>query len=101
VRFDRIQVSNILDANYVGIDGVLSDWAPLLKNNRTAVIVGYFMNWVIMQQGGRALSAGPQAMKKLFSRLMQEGKVSGICHTFSPKYSLFIYLVSAKESDEE
>ena len=101
VRFDRIQVSNILDANYVGIDAVLSDWAPLLKKNRTAVIVGYFMNWVIKQQDGRALSAGPQAMKKLISRLMEEGRVSGICHTFSPEHRSFIYLVSAEEYDEE
>jgi hypothetical protein len=82
VRFDRIQVSNILDANYVGIEGVLSDWAPILKNSHTAVIVGYFMNWIAMQKDGRALSAGPKVMNKLIKRLMEEGRVSEICIFF-------------------
>jgi hypothetical protein len=103
VRFDRIQVSNILDANYIGIEGVLSEWAPFLKNSRTAVIVGYFMNWVSMQKDGRALSAEPKVMKKLLHRLMEEGKVREICRIFLLKHRplIFIYLVSAEESDQE
>lgn len=76
VRFDRIQVSNILDAYYVGIDGVLRDWAPLLKDSDTATIVGYFMNWIFIQEDGRATSAGPQTMDRLIHRLMKEGRVS-------------------------
>jgi hypothetical protein len=98
VRFDRIEVSNILDANYVGIEGVLSEWAPLLKNSRNAAIVGYFMNWIIMQEDGRASSAGSKVVKKLLGRLMEEGRVSEICHLFSIKYRPFIYPVSAEES---
>jgi hypothetical protein len=101
VRFDRIEVSNILDANYVGIEGVLSEWAPLLKNSHTAIIVGYFMNWTAMQEGSRALSAEPKVMKKLMNRLMEEGRVSEIYHIFSLRRRPFIHLVSAEESDEE
>jgi hypothetical protein len=86
VRFDRIQVSNILDANYIGIEGVLSEWAPFLKNSRTAVIVGYFMNWITIQKDGRALSAGPKVMKKLLDRVMEEGRVREICHILSLKH---------------
>jgi len=44
IRFDRIEVSNILDANYVGMRGVLTHWAPFLAESNTAAIVGYFMN---------------------------------------------------------
>jgi hypothetical protein len=82
VRFDRIQVSNILDTNYIGIEGVLSEWAPFLKSSRTAVIVGYFMNWVTMQEDSRALSAGPKVTNKLLSRLIEEGRVREICRIF-------------------
>ena len=101
VRFDRIQVSNILDANYVGIEGVLNEWGPLLKSSRTAAIVGYFMNWIAMQEGGQVSSAGPEVMAKVIGRLIKEGKVRETCHIFRLKHRPFIYLVSAEESDEE
>ena len=78
MRFDRIHVSNIFDANYIGISGVLSDWAPLLAKGETAVIIGYFMNWVAVQKNGRAMSAGPKVSKMLFDRLLEEGKVGAI-----------------------
>ena len=78
MRFDRIHVSNIFDANYIGISGVLSDWAPLLAKGETAVIIGYFMNWVAVQENGRAMSAGPKVSKMLFDRLLEEGKVGAI-----------------------
>ena len=84
VRFDRIEVSNILDVNYVGIEGVLDGWACLLKTSKTAAIVGYFMNWVVMQPDGRAQSAGPKEMEQLMDRLKKEGKVHGISHFFLP-----------------
>lgn len=80
VRFDRIEVSNILDVNYIGIEGVLDGWASLLKTSKTAAIVGYFMNWVAIQPDGRAESAGPKVMKQLMDRLKKEGKVHGISH---------------------
>ena len=103
VRFDRIQVSNILDANYIGIEGVLSQWAPFLKISRTAVVVGYFMNWITMQEDSRALAAGPKVTKKLLNRLIKEGRVREICGILSLKYRslISIYLVSADEPDEE
>ena len=84
VRFDRIEVSNILDVNYVGIEGVLDGWASLLKTSKTAAIVGYFMNWVVMQPDGRVQTAGPKIIKQLMDRLKKEGKVHGISHFFLP-----------------
>lgn len=101
MRFDRIQVSNILDDNYVGIEGVLNKWAPLLKNSRTAAIVGYFMNWIAMQKGAQVSSAGPEVMAKVVDRLIKEGKVSEVSHIFRLKHRPSIYLVSAEEFDEE
>lgn len=75
IRFDRIAVSNILDANYVGLRGVLTHWAPLLAETRTAVIVGYFMNWVARQEDGRASAAGSSVVEKITKCLMHYHKV--------------------------
>jgi hypothetical protein len=77
IRFDRIEVSNIMDDNYVGIDGVLTAWAPLLAENRCATILGYFMNWVpLWQPDGHASNAGEGVCRELFGRLVNKGKVS-------------------------
>ena len=72
IGFDRIAVSNILDANYVGLRGVLTHWAPLLAKSSTAVIVGYFMNWVARQEDGRAEGAGNFVLNDLTTRLMNK-----------------------------
>lgn len=43
--FDRIEVSNIMDKNYVSMS-VLSGWGPFLNQaNPHATIIGLFMNW--------------------------------------------------------
>ena len=75
IRFDRIEVSNILDANYVGMRAVLTHWAPLLAESTTAAIVGYFMNWVGVQRDGKASEAGPSVIAKLFRQTMERRKV--------------------------
>ena len=74
-RFDRIAVSNILDANYVGMRGVLTHWAPLLAESSTAVIVGYFMNWVALQEDGRVAGADESVATKIIKCLMDRIKV--------------------------
>lgn len=55
-RFDRIDVSNIIDIEYMGILRVLSDWGPLLNSdaNKHASLIGYSMNWAAHQQGAKA-----------------------------------------------
>ncbi|KIM35241.1 hypothetical protein M413DRAFT_431291 [Hebeloma cylindrosporum] len=65
VRFDRIEVSNILDANYVGIQDVLLNWSPLLARTPTAVIMGCFMNWFTVKEDGRATNAGRIATRTI------------------------------------
>jgi hypothetical protein len=77
IRFDRIEVSNLMDGNYLGIDGVLTAWAPLLGENRCATIVGYFMNWVALgQPDGHVSNAGAVVCKELLQCLVREGRVS-------------------------
>ena len=64
VRFDRIDVSNIMDANYVGVQDVLTQWAPLLKKGKHATLLGYFMNWFLLQSDGRVMGGDAKAMDR-------------------------------------
>ncbi|KAK0447552.1 hypothetical protein EV421DRAFT_1786711 [Armillaria borealis] len=59
--FDCIEVSNILDKNYVEIS-ILSDWGPLLNlDNPHTAVAGYFMNWTTWKESGEITSAPPGA----------------------------------------
>ncbi|KAF5374237.1 hypothetical protein D9758_004727 [Tetrapyrgos nigripes] len=54
IAFDRIEVSNIVDAEYVGVKRVLEVWGPLLKSkdvNEHAALIGLFMNWALTTPG--------------------------------------------------
>jgi hypothetical protein len=76
IRFDRIEVSNILDANYVGINNVLLNWSPLMAERNTSVIVGYFMNWFTIQEDGRAQHAGETTARRILERVTDKTMVS-------------------------
>jgi hypothetical protein len=77
IRFDRIEVSNVMDSNYVGINGVLTSWAPLLGGSNYATILGYFMNWTqLCQPDGSALNADRYIIKELLNSLVQKGRVT-------------------------
>jgi hypothetical protein len=72
-HFDRIDVSNIFDPEYVGIPNVLADWAPLLnKMNQNATILGYSMNWVPKQPNAQPQEAD---LQKLTDQLVKMGKI--------------------------
>lgn len=44
--FDRIEVSNIVDENYIGFTPVLKTWGTHLNaENSHATLVGYSLNW--------------------------------------------------------
>lgn len=73
ISFDRIDVSNILDTEYVGLAGVLADWGPLLKkDNPHATLLGYSMNWVPKQPCSQP---GPKEFESLTQKLLREDKV--------------------------
>ncbi|EDR07431.1 uncharacterized protein LACBIDRAFT_298608 [Laccaria bicolor S238N-H82] len=93
-RYDRIEVSNILDANYVGLSDVLSDWAPLLAETRTASIVGYFMNWFVTQEDGRASGAGKAAIENVLDKMVK-GEKNGPANCPIGDVETMMYLISA------
>ncbi|KAF5328023.1 hypothetical protein D9758_018025 [Tetrapyrgos nigripes] len=56
ISFDRIEVSNAVDAMYAGVKPMLEAWGPFLKpkaENEHAAIIGLFMNWPLYVEGAR------------------------------------------------
>ncbi|THV03786.1 hypothetical protein K435DRAFT_962274 [Dendrothele bispora CBS 962.96] len=80
ITFDRIEVSNIVDVEYVGLKKVLEAWGPMLKDkreNKHAALVGLFMNWPLLWDRadsmkatlmslGKAASTGPGGVMEAF-----------------------------------
>lgn len=56
--FDRIDVSNISDENYIGLEKTFQIAAPLLKKeNESAKLITTLMNWVSGTEFGGLLGA--------------------------------------------
>ncbi|KAF9239785.1 hypothetical protein BU15DRAFT_74324 [Melanogaster broomeanus] len=76
IRFNRIEVSNTIDGDCVGVQDVLRSWGPLLANGETAAIVGVLHNWTAIQKGGSVTSAGEDVVVRLIDKLMKAGRIS-------------------------
>ncbi|KIM26483.1 hypothetical protein M408DRAFT_330621 [Serendipita vermifera MAFF 305830] len=64
-EFDRIDVSNTVDDNYVGLEQTLSAWSDLLKSqNPHSTLLAYSMNWIWEEPKGN-----PENDRKAFSRI--------------------------------
>ncbi|ESK84859.1 hypothetical protein Moror_14953 [Moniliophthora roreri MCA 2997] len=65
--FDRIEVSNVMDKQYLGIDKVLATWGPLLNRNRAgSAIISSFINWASNYPKARA--ANDDSLAAVYSR---------------------------------
>ncbi|EEB95432.1 hypothetical protein MPER_05602, partial [Moniliophthora perniciosa FA553] len=54
-QFDRIEVSNIVDREYVGVSPVLTKWGPMLNRDQPdSTLVASFINWAAQAPGARA-----------------------------------------------
>ncbi|KAJ2915807.1 hypothetical protein MD484_g4592, partial [Candolleomyces efflorescens] len=83
-RFDRIEVSNILDISYVGTRRVLTSWSSFLSQNKHAAIVGYYMNWSMVQKDARVEGATRAAFTEVMERMIEREKgVDALKATFS------------------
>ncbi|KAI9714053.1 MAG: hypothetical protein M1812_006500 [Candelaria pacifica] len=70
--FDRIEISNIADANYIGLEKSLSTFGPLLKTpkqNSHAILITLFMNAV--EQAKRARGYDIEAMMTGMQKVSQ------------------------------
>ena len=76
IRFDRIDVSNIIDYEYLGIPKVLSDWGPLIAKTQHATLIAYFMNWVTRQRGGNINTVSVHVLDDILGRMTEDKRVS-------------------------
>ncbi|GJE94076.1 DUF4470 domain-containing protein [Phanerochaete sordida] len=72
-RFDRIDVSNLVDENYLRVPRVLEAWGGFLRRDRGAAIVGHFMNW---QEREPAAQPGEKDMEGIVDRMIATGKIA-------------------------
>ena len=78
--FNRIDVSNIMDVEYVGIEKVISSWCSLLAPGTDSTLLGSFLNWVKTQEGAklthiRDSRRSRDLIKKGIDQLQEEGRV--------------------------
>ncbi|ORY90149.1 hypothetical protein BCR35DRAFT_343644 [Leucosporidium creatinivorum] len=67
-EFDRVEVSNTIDIEYLGVRKVLESWGTKLKKeNPHATLFAYSMNWSVTANG--AAADDPNAIGHLMSRL--------------------------------
>ncbi|KAF6236092.1 hypothetical protein HO173_005720 [Letharia columbiana] len=70
--FDRIEISNIADANYIGLEKSLSTFGPLLKNRKQsshATLITLFMN--AAEQAAQARGYDIEAMMTGMQKISQ------------------------------
>ncbi len=91
IFLDRIDVYNICDKNYLGIQTVLRDWAPLLnRSNPNSALVTLFMNWWFMEvtKGGIPRSKMPEKVQQMaVARLLE------LCKAVMYKLEVVGYMV--------
>ncbi|TCD70997.1 hypothetical protein EIP91_000495 [Steccherinum ochraceum] len=95
VRFDRVDVSNIVDVEYIGIPKVLDTWGPLLSSSPSATLVAYFMNWIIRQPGGNVDDADRSIVSAAMKRMYKDGRLP---LATPPKQATFKFIKDAVDS---
>jgi hypothetical protein len=75
ITFDRIELSNVIDDQYLGFDRSLRAWSPFLNSkNPYATIIAYSMNWVLEHPEARF----PRDRSAISRMLTRNSMVSGI-----------------------
>jgi hypothetical protein len=79
--FDRIDVTNLLDgAERVRIPSVLTDWGPMLKENKYATLLGFFTEWQNHKKNASGPMSSEETKSELISMLIKDGRV---CMSFT------------------
>jgi hypothetical protein len=89
VVFDRIEVSNICDTEYVGIPDVLANWAPFLRRSDDAAIVGCLTNWAPKQPGAVAHNCDDKVISCITDKMIKDGRV---CMGYGPQSRAHLWL---------
>ncbi|GJE94087.1 DUF4470 domain-containing protein [Phanerochaete sordida] len=70
IRFDRIDVSNLFDEDYLGVARVLDAWGGFIRRGTGGgVIVGHMINWIGREPSARTTDVNDRLFEKLLRRL--------------------------------
>ena len=90
IRFDRIEVSNVVDNAYAGVAPVIESWGKLLKRTSDASLLAYFMNWSQYEGGAQPIiSSGKH--NQLWGKLKEEGRVCFYSYVQYPNFITHAY----------
>ncbi|TCD64784.1 hypothetical protein EIP91_003644 [Steccherinum ochraceum] len=78
ILFDRIDLSNVVDHNYLGLEGTLGPWGVLLngRRNKYATVCGYFMNWFMVERRAEPSYMGAEGMARWVKGKMDQAEIS-------------------------
>ena len=78
-KFDRIDVSNLLaDVEPTKISNVITDWGPMLKENKHATLIASFTEWDKHQRNASVPTSSEETKSEFISKLIAEGRVNSI-----------------------
>ena len=81
-KFDRIEVSNIFDPNYLGVAKVVEAWGPLLNETEWAVLLGGCQNWPMARRDGRAAELRGATLDALMGKVVERLEVRSVAYLF-------------------
>ena len=88
-KFDRIDVSNLLDgAERTKIPNIITDWGPMMEENKHATLIGSFTEWHRHQKNASVATSSEETKSEFISKLITEDRVSSVifltCCDFQP-----------------
>ncbi|KAL4252947.1 MYND-type zinc finger protein samB [Abortiporus biennis] len=90
-RFDRIDVSNMMEYTPSGIEDVLEDWGNFLSQSKHATIIGSFLNWADEQKGASVLHEGEKVVKNAITKLVKQKRIPVGLDSNNPDLVSLIY----------
>ncbi|KAH8101977.1 hypothetical protein BXZ70DRAFT_987516 [Cristinia sonorae] len=75
ILFDRIDLSNIVECECVGISKALTDWEPYLAACKDATLLAHFRSWFSKQKGGHLSSVGEDTCSEILSNMLRDNRV--------------------------
>lgn len=76
-KFDRIDVSNLLaDTERTKVPDVMTDWGPMLKENKHSTLIASFTEWDKHQKNASVPTSSGETKSDFLSKLIAEGRVS-------------------------
>jgi hypothetical protein len=76
-KFNRIDVANLLGgADRTKIPPIITDWGPMIKENKHAMLIASFTEWHNYQKNASVPTSSDEMKSEFISKLIADGRVS-------------------------